>query len=132
MIFIINMILLIINFIEKNKNFFKKKKISEEKICTICLISNFESNEIFHNYSENLFTKTMIKICECKPEVHQQCFLDYIKMKNKCLICSEPLYFDNNTRLKYFLIIFQYLVQTFQITINLSLLYLFLKLCYIL
>ena len=132
MVFIINMILLIIDCIEKYKDYLKNKNVHEEKICVICLISNFESNQTFYNYKDNLFTKTIIKICECRPDVHNQCFLDYTKMKNKCLICSEPLYFDNNLKIKYFLFFFQYLVQTIQISINVVLLIIFLRLSYIL
>lgn len=75
--------------IEKCKILKEKKPIDiDEKICSICLVTNFESNEQFLDYS-NI---NLLKICECKAEVHISCFYNYIKQNNRCFICLETIY----------------------------------------
>ncbi len=93
------------------KNITKQKENNIEKTCVICLFSNYENFDIFLDYSN---MTQYIKCCNCEPEIHVICFKNYVKLKNKCVICCENIYICDKSKYQkiiYFYKKFYFIVQ---------------------
>jgi len=61
----------------------KKSKSSE---CCICLEGEKDKNfNTFYDYENNRYVIN----CSCKPNIHDQCFYEYVNLKKKCVICNR-------------------------------------------
>jgi hypothetical protein len=63
-----------------------KKSNSSE--CCICLEGEKDKNfDPFYEY-EN--TRYIIK-CKCRPNIHKECFYEYVHLRKKCVICNQNI-----------------------------------------
>ena len=74
-----------------------KKSNSSE--CCICLEGEKDSNrESFYEYNNKRYLIT----CHCRPNIHNECFFDYVNQKKRCVICNKIIIIEqtNGEKLK--------------------------------
>lgn len=60
-----------------------KSKSSE---CCICLEGeNYKNFNPFYHYENNRYVIN----CSCRPNIHNDCFFEYVNLKKKCVICNQ-------------------------------------------
>lgn len=61
----------------------RKSKSSE---CCICLEGeNYKNFNPFYHYENNRYVIN----CSCRPNIHNDCFFEYVNLKKKCVICNQ-------------------------------------------
>ena len=67
--------------------------MSEE--CIIC----FKAIDYKNEENKVMFTQT----CQCFYNVHQSCLLEWLKVKNVCLVCGKKIHFYQKKEYKPFI-----------------------------
>ena len=74
-----------------------KKSNSSE--CCICLEGEKDKNfNTFYEYDNTRYYIT----CICRPNIHNDCFYEYVNFKKKCVICNQIIIIEqtNGEKLK--------------------------------
>ena len=77
----------------------EKIKKSNSNECCICLEGEKDSNfESFYEYNNKRYLIT----CNCRPNIHNECFFDYVNQKKSCVICNKIIIIEqtNGEKLK--------------------------------
>ena len=89
----------IIYYKKINNYWLNETSINKKNIltCTFCLEE--DDSELFYDY--NFKNNKYLHYCECKPNIHYECFKKVIKNNNSCIICNEQIIDENTSSIKY-------------------------------
>lgn len=70
---------------------------SNSSECCICLEGEKDKNyDPFYDYNNKIYLIN----CHCRPNIHYECFYEYVNLKKKCVICNQVIVIQKTDREK--------------------------------